>query len=340
MQLRLVLMLGLRAAALVGAGGRPQANVQAGMHQRDHGIEDSSPATALFIKRVLTLGPGQRAEVYDVGANNGRFGASLLQLLAAVAPRTRVRLTLLEPQPRFFARLSNLAATWNAKRAAQTVRFINAIADRRDGNTTLYLSKNSHATSTSVKLASRYGLREDRKTHQSSVRVRTVSLSRMLLQNSSTEGAGAGRPLVLLKLDIEGAETQLLQGLLVTGALCTVSVLRVEWHLNYLPKEKRLASVSLRHSLRSTLRNGCEAGALVVEDEEFRPLNFGSPVPGLLEESLRHMGNGTFTGRLHEKLGIQYVLSVRKERYVVLRQPVTVFRTGSDNATTDQYKTG
>ena len=67
------------------------------------------------------------------------------------------------------------------------------------------------------------------------------------------------RPLIYLKVDIEGGEAALLPKLLVSGALCFVSYLRVEWHLNVLPEEQRLSIVSLKHALRSMLTHACTA---------------------------------------------------------------------------------
>ena len=61
-------------------------------------------------------------------------------------------------------------------------------------------------------------------------------------------------------------------------------------------------------------------------------------VPGLLEEAVRHFANGTFGGRLHRRLGLRYSLSVWKERAVALRAPVTIFKTGVENATAEVFE--
>lgn len=79
------------------------------------------------------------------------------------------------------------------------------------------------------------------------------------------------------------------------GRRCTVccSFLRVEWHLNSLPEEERLGGVALRLGLRHLITRGCgtqqPSHEIVVEDEEYRPINFGKAVPGLLEEHFRHV---------------------------------------------------
>ena len=144
-----------------------------------------------------------------------------------------------------------------------------------------------------------------------------------------------------VKLDIEGGEFSLLPQLLATGGLCAAQFVRVEWHLNSLPASKRLPAVGLRLALRSLLETTCAAvnaphhewrqrrvpGSAaaagmqtmrtpvldyVVEDEEYRPLNFGKKVQGLLEEAVRHVGEGVTKGELSSRLGISFELTVRK----------------------------
>ena len=101
--------------------------------------------------------------------------------------------------------------------------------------------------------------------------------------------------------------------------------LTLEWHLNFLPKtgNRRLGAVALRHALDGLLRAGCPAArpAPRVLHEEFRGVNFGKAVPGLLEEAARHASgcrrtrrglpelcvlNGTAVG------GLDWELTVRK----------------------------
>lgn len=76
---------------------------------------------------------------------------------------------------------------------------------------------------------------------------------------------GTGR---LQEIDIEGAEYEVLPHLLLTGALCLVRYLVVEWHLNALPEPQRLAGLGLRLSLPMLLRAGCRhAPPILYEDD-------------------------------------------------------------------------
>ena len=91
---------------------------------------------------------------------------------------------------------------------------------------------------------------------------------------------------VLLKLDVEGAEYDLLSHLLMRGALCLLDYIIVEWHLNSLTPERRLAGLGLQLSLGDMLARGCPVGSRpreVTINAEVEN-NAGMPVPGLAEE--------------------------------------------------------
>lgn len=70
-----------------------------------------------------------------------------------------------------------------------------------------------------------------------------------------------GRRVVsLMKLDVEleGGEFTLLPWLLLHGSICRLRHLHVEWHLNRLSPEERLAALGLRLSLHTLLEHGCD----------------------------------------------------------------------------------
>ena len=93
---------------------------------------------------------------------------------------------------------------------------------------------------------------------------------RTIKRAKATHGA---RLSVLIKLDVEGAEYDLLPHLLVRGTLCLLDFLVIDWHLNSLPEARRLAGVGLRHSIGATVRGACRGRALQIELEEFRSIN-------------------------------------------------------------------
>ena len=78
----------------------------------------------------------------------------------------------------------------------------------------------------------------------------------------------------------------------------------VEWHLHQVPKEHRLDALALKLALRSTLNHGCKIPVDLM-NEEFRSLNYHAPVPGLLEETMRHLPPGSYEGNVG-RLGVNY----------------------------------
>ena len=189
--------------------------------------------------------------VIDVGANNGEWSAAALEhcvnsLRGSGAPKPK--LLMVEPQMQFWRPLRELARRWDGQ-------FLPAAAWVREEELTFYLSQNSEAASVSH-FETRAGFLEP-------TTVRGVDMARALgefLQD--VQGP------VLCKVDVEGAEYQLLPRLLVTGMLCRCSHLLLEWHLNKVPPAQRLAGLALRHSLEATLQSGCgRLPQMVLHDE-------------------------------------------------------------------------
>ena len=114
--------------------------------------------------------------------------------------------------------------------------------------------------------------------------MRTMSLSDAIL-NHTQPGLGKGAAgAVFLKCDVEGAEYDLLPHLLMTGALCRVTHLYMEWHLNIVSPERRLAALALRTALEHMLKSGCAQPPVWVEHDESRSAGLkigGAPRGGL-----------------------------------------------------------
>lgn len=201
-------------------------------------LYDISPATISFLDALERLPHGAQVIVCDVGANNGKFSDSLMEHMFLAAPHVGVRVRLFEPQRRFNAVLGRIAQRWDRfNRGAYSVEVTNAIASDAEGNATLFSSGNPMAASTIATMAQRFRNSGRHPTE----RVRMVDLARILIDErrraTRSLPAEGGRtrvvpPLIYMKLDIEGGEYKLLPHLLVAGALCGVSYLRVEWHLN------------------------------------------------------------------------------------------------------------
>ena len=193
----------------------------------------------------------------------------------------------------------------NEHAAGINARHVSAAAWVARTNLSFHISPWNQASSHLPVMAARYAAA--RQWHR--ISVPSVDLAAFILQDlalnirGETSGAGAGAdsesepPLVFLKLDIEGAEYSVLPRLLLTRALCTVSHLHVEWHLNSTPPSERLAALGLRHTLGHVLSRGCRMPPHAVAHEEGASTN-NEPIPGLREE-VEKRRNGSSTLAFH-----------------------------------------
>ena len=152
-----------------------------------------------------------------------------------------------------------------AARAANlrdAVTYIRAAAWWKNTTLVFFPSQSSISSSLSPVMAGRYGLLGRKN-------VTALDLAELVRRR-----VRPGDRLVLAKLDIEGAEYEVLPHLLLTGAICHIRYLIVEWHLNALPASQRLAGLGLRLALPQLLRAGCRhAPPIVYEDDDLRNEN-------------------------------------------------------------------
>lgn len=88
--------------------------------------------------------------------------------------------------------------------------------------------------------------------------------------------------------------------LLRTGAICELTHLIVEWHLNAVAPEERLAALGQRLSLESMARTACPNHAMSITHAGYHGNNEGASVPGLTAEVSRHAGSADGEwGRAH-----------------------------------------
>jgi len=260
---------------------------------RDHAaalIEFSSH----FVNMTRTHRPAS-AIILDVGANDGQWTQSVQKLLrhrsvfgSRQAARNKTQLHLFEPQPRFATDLQRVVEGWPHATVHEAAAWTD---DAR--NLTLHLSRLSVAASLLPIVAHHSGL--PRYT-QPNISVRAVNLA-TFLSTVLPDPPNASQKFVVFKLDVEAAEFELLPHLLVTGVLCRVYLLVLEWHLNALPPHERLAGLGLRLSLSTQLRTGCRsfaANAPVTVHEGAAMNNREQRVPGLWDVALQH--NGTPIG--------------------------------------------
>jgi len=192
---------------------------------------------------------------------------------------------MFEPQPQFRAKLTALAQLVGA-------RYIPAAAWTTNGSLTFHVSPNSEASSVSSSVSTKWGALQ-------TVSVASVDLAAYLLHTLRLPRADKDT-LTLLKLDIESSEYAVLPHLVSQGALCGVRYLHIEWHIDALPPEERLAGLGVMMSLEHVLRIGCTglggtAPKLIVREQALKKRELH--VPGLGELLQRHAGSSYGTKR-------------------------------------------
>ena len=235
--------------------------------------------TTAVLSTVKALPAGSRVTVLDVGANNGDWSnQTLFRLLPYCRSRLHLSVEMYEPQPWFGGTLQKIisgAAAANASSPGSTseassLRVIHtqAAAWSKDGNTTFYVpgGTNKLPRSRTATL-----MLDHAKQHAETSRlvVRMVDLAPRFPRDANV---------LLVKIDVEGAEYSLVEHLLSRHALCRVTHLHIEWHRNSAPpteQEQSKVGGGLRATLEQRLRTECDGGGpshILHEDYPF----FGS----------------------------------------------------------------
>ena len=215
----------------------------------------SGPTVDAFIAAVQAAPAEVKAIAFDVGANDGRWTKSLYTKLRALdsvgAHHRPLDLVMIEPLSNMKEQLAE-----RAKRLRHAVTYLRAAAWWQNTTLTFFPSQSSISSSLSPVMAARSGLLGRKN-------VTAIDLAELLRRRVRPTD-----PLVFVKIDIEGAEYEVLPHLLLTGALCLVRYLVVEWHLNALPEPQRRAGLGLRLSLPMLLRAGCRHAPPVLYEDD------------------------------------------------------------------------
>jgi FkbM family methyltransferase len=209
--------------------------------------------TESMTKQMQTLSHGARVAVLDVGANDGTWSAQMLERLLPLAQSSQLHLTMemYEPQPWFGPNLRKVtaAAKERGNGMAEAI-WTEAAAWTHEGNLSFYVQRglNKLQHSKTATLIKSHAMQHEDKQR---ITVRAVDLAERLPRDAQV---------LLVKIDVEGAEYALLRALLARGALCCVTHLHIEWHRFSEPESERNASrtgTSLRQTLEQRLRTRC-----------------------------------------------------------------------------------
>ena len=261
------------------------------------------PLRSSFLSQLRRMPlPAAPALAVDVGANDAAWSYWLRQLASRHAPRHDLRIVMFDPQERVAKRLSRVAVSSNLTflpvaawtrgtlQAPESLAFFSTSSTRQSSlalhgehRAGQLLSKRSvpgidlaawlaREASAHTLLMLKIDVRSRATNQPRSPHARSAAVPRDATRGAQSCTAPARQ--------VEGAEYQLLPHLLTHGALCLPTHLIVEWHLNYMQPEKRLAALSLRLSLNATLRSGCARPPILVHEEDWHN-NRWRPVPGL-----------------------------------------------------------
>lgn len=214
-------------------------------------------------------GHWKRVVVLDVGANDGNWSKAMSRL-CKIRRGAPCEVVMFEPQPRFASKLKALARSSGA-------RYVAAAAWRTNEMLPFYLSPNTEASSVSTWIPTKWGA-------LSKVDVPAVDLAEYM-RHTLRLPLSDRETLTLVKIDVESSEYEVIPHLIAHGALCGVRYLHVEWHLDGLPPEKRLAGltvmVSLEHMLQITCAaHGRTAPVLVVREQSIKKRGLYAPGVG------------------------------------------------------------
>ena len=204
-----------------------------------------SEDTALdhFLRDAKARHDGQhRLVVWDVGSNNGVWADDVMQQLRRTN-ELNASLLMVDPQPAHGPRLRRLARKW---RRAAGIKASHLAAAAWTSQTTLTFFVPSNGTR-SDGATTNPAQAAQMPVAMTEIQVAAVDFAAYMNAELSADDA------VLVKLDVEGAEYSLLPHLLVSGALCLVDYLHVEWHAIALPEDDLLTGLALRQNLASLL---------------------------------------------------------------------------------------
>lgn len=217
-----------------------QASQYGKQYLRDH---------AHWIATILASISGkQKVIVLDVGANDGWWGYNYARIIRNGT--FDVSLVYFEPLPQFHGSLRTLVKAFGGANS----QLVAAAAWTESATLTLHIPDSGKATK-SASLTNVNAYSGGGWTSVKNVTVQAIDFSRYL------HDAAMKYDIVVLKMDVEGAEYRLLPRLIATGSLCHVDYMLVEWHLKYQPDDNgaRLSALALRYAFEGLVQRGCLA---------------------------------------------------------------------------------
>lgn len=195
-------------------------------------------AKTLLLSEFAKWAKPCRKILFDLGANRGdtierwysakkfvgrNSGLVSVNTLFPAETRREFCVVSFEPNPRFTEALIKISSNANDAGHRSKV-YTNTAAGDEDGTVSLFLDESStDGYGSSVLQSKKVNFGGRYHALGKTVKARQIKFSRMLqILRKGTQ--------VVAKIDIEGAEYQLLRSLIISGVACLLDVLIIEWH--------------------------------------------------------------------------------------------------------------
>lgn len=228
----------------------------------------------------------------------------MMRHVRAAAQSAPTRLIIFEPQPQFKAPLTAIANDNGGV-------LVPAAAWIKDTKLTFKLNGNSEAgTLFDAPVVSGDKVLPSNSKQQRELTVPAVDLAKYLL-DAVPERRG-NSTFAFLKLDIEGAEYDVIPRLLGMGVFCRFQFVMIEWHLSYMPIATRATGVATMGALRKICEQTCPGGSPYIAFDEL-PVN-------------SNISFGARRGRVHRLGEHHQILPFRQEHYSHLERLVSAIK--------------
>lgn len=188
-------------------------------------------------------GSGQRGLFIDCGSNQGQGFRYFSQFFAPALYDA----ILIEPNPHCWASLQDEIAK---SAATRRIRLIKAAASTDAGTAQFFglTERGDNPLSEGGSIVAGHNSALYESDPNSALTVETISLADLIVAQAQTYDA------IVMKLDIEGAELDVLDHLLSTGAIDRLYALYVEFHAQYMAEPERHATAARERALVDAIR--------------------------------------------------------------------------------------